>query len=131
MIYTNNRVVLTGNLGNAPNTRITKIGTSITNFPMATNRLVAQKDGTTTSITDWHFITAFDLPDSILLTLEKGKLVHVEGSLQNRSWVDDQNITQYRTQIIANLVLPIETAKKSNGNNETTKSNNMTNDNND
>jgi len=102
-----NKVILIGHLGADPEVSTTQGGTSLAKFRIATTE--TWKDRTTgerQERTEWHSIVAWDKLAQICGEyLHKGKMVYVEGSLQTRSWDDQNGQKRYKTEIKANNVL--------------------------
>lgn len=102
-----NKVILIGHLGADPEVSTTQQGTSLAKFRIATTE--TWKDRTTgerQERTEWHSIVAWDKLAQICGEyLHKGKMVYVEGSLQTRSWDDQNGQKRYKTEIKANNVL--------------------------
>jgi single-strand DNA-binding protein len=108
MSRTLNRVQLIGRLGADPQMRYTQSGTAVTTFSLATNRQWQSKDGDFREETDWHSIVAWDKLGQICSEhLTKGRLVYIEGRLQNRSWEQDGQ-TRYKTEIVASDMLILD-----------------------
>ena len=107
-----NIVILAGNIGQAPETRNTHGGTSITHFTLATSRprysegkVVRDKDGYRVQDTEWHRITAFNgLGKTIQQHCEKGMKVLVRGRIHYTKWTDQQGADRYGCEIIAETV---------------------------
>jgi single-strand DNA-binding protein len=54
-----NRVILVGNLGKDPETKILDAGTPVTKIALATTEIYRLKDGSSHAQTDWHQIIAW------------------------------------------------------------------------
>ncbi len=131
MARTLNKVQLIGHLGADPEVRYTSSGTQVATFSLATNRQWQGKDGTLQEETDWHTIVVWDKLAQICSEhLTKGRLVYIEGRLQNRSW-ESEGQKRYKTEVVASDMLildsksstaeaPVATpAGKANGNGRT------------
>jgi len=102
-----------GHLAADPELRQTKSGVMVTQFPLATNYLMKDKNGEKSEMADFHRIVAFrGLADICNKYLAKGMAVYVEGKLMNNSFDDKNGNKHYRTEIIADN-LNIITWKKS------------------
>ncbi|GAB1584144.1 single-stranded DNA-binding protein [Phyllobacterium phragmitis] len=107
-----NIVILAGNIGQAPETRITQGGTSITHFTLATSRprysegrVVRDENGYRVQDTEWHRITAFNgLGKTVQQYCEKGMKVLVRGRIHYTKWTDRDGVDRYSTEIIAETV---------------------------
>ncbi len=97
-----NRVQLIGRLGRDPEVRVTPNGRKVTQFSIAVNRFWTDEEGERREATDWFTIEAWGkLGDICEQYLSKGRLVYVEGRLQNDRWEDDKGETRFRTRIVA------------------------------
>src|SRR5215469_16671310 len=101
-----NKVILIGNLGKDPEIRTTPQGTSLARFSVATTTNWKDASGARQEKTEWHDVVAWDKLAQICGEyLHKGKMVYVEGSLQTRSWEDQNGQKRYKTEIKANNVV--------------------------
>src|ERR1700694_218407 len=101
-----NKVILIGNLGKDPEIRTTPQGTSLARFSVATTTNWKDSSGARQEKTEWHDVVAWEKLAQICGEyLDKGKMVYVEGSLQTRSWEDQNGQKRYKTEIKANNVV--------------------------
>ena len=101
-----NKVILVGNLGRDPEVRTTPQGTPLARFSVATTTTWKDSSGARQERTEWHDVVAWDKLAQICGEfLHKGKMVYVEGSLQTRSWEDQNKQKRYKTEIKANNVV--------------------------
>jgi len=101
-----NKVILIGNLGKDPEVRTTPQGTSLARFSIATTTNWKDASGAKQERTEWHDIVAWERLAQICGEyLHKGKMVYVEGSLQTRSWEDQDGKKRYKTEVKANNVI--------------------------
>ena len=101
-----NKVILIGNLGKDPEIRTTPQGTSLARFSVATTTNWKDSSGARQEKTEWHDVVAWEKLAQICGEyLQKGKQVYVEGSLQTRSWEDQNGQKRYKTEIKANNVV--------------------------
>lgn len=111
-----NRAILVGNLANDPESRLTQNGITQCTFRLATQRRVANKDGTREA--DFHAIVCWRaIAENCARYLRKGSRVAVEGSIQNRSYDAQDGTKRYVTEIVADSV-EFLTAKEERGSNE-------------
>lgn len=104
-----NKAMLIGRLGQDPENRVTKSGSQVVSFTMATNNYWKDKQGNRQEQTDWHNIVVWGwLAEFSANYLRKGKLVYVEGRLQTRDWVDQQNVKHFKTEIVATTIQLLE-----------------------
>ena len=99
---TANKVILVGRLGQDPELKYTPSGAAVANLSVATNRVWKDKDGNQQKKTDWHRVVAWRQAAEFAGNyLKKGNLVYVEGRLETRSWTDQNDVTRYTTEVIA------------------------------
>jgi len=97
-----NRVMMIGHLAADIDYRQTKNGHSFASFPLATNRIIYEKDKTKKEIVDYHKVIAWGkLGEICEKYLGKGIAVYIEGFLVNRSFKDKNDEKHFRTEIIA------------------------------
>lgn len=93
-----NRVELIGHMGSDPETK--RGGTTVTRFSLATTEHTGKGERT-----EWHKVVCFDrLAETVAEHCQKGHLVHVDGSIQTRSW-DHDGAKRYMTEVIARRIL--------------------------
>tara|TARA_R110000824_G_scaffold101193_1_gene240380 strand:- start:1271 stop:1657 length:387 start_codon:yes stop_codon:yes gene_type:complete len=111
-----NRVIITGNLGVAPEVRPTKSGTTVCNLSVATNERVKQ-NGEWVDHTEWHRIVVFGgQAESCGKYLAKGSKVAVEGKLRTRTYTDKQGTERRSTEVLADRVEFMSRANQSQNN---------------
>jgi single-strand DNA-binding protein len=115
-----NKVMLIGNLTDAPEMRTIPSGQPVANFSIATNR--RWKDSNTGSYkedTQFHRIVAWGkLAEICSQYMSKGMKVYIEGRLTTRSW-DDQKTGQkrYMTEIVAENAIMLSRSSNQGGGN--------------
>lgn len=115
MSYSLNKVLLIGNLGADAETSYTQnSNTPITKFRLATTRSYKKNDEWVNE-TEWHRITAFNLPEYIQAALKKGAKVYVDGRLTYNEYVKDDQKIRF-TDIIANEIILLDKSTKSTSN---------------
>lgn len=98
-----NRVQLTGNLGNNPETKTFDDGNKMVRFSLATNEEYTTRKGEKATDTQWHFVTVKGkLAQRAEKELQKGSFVSVEGRLVSRSYTDKNGQKKYITEVVAN-----------------------------
>ena len=106
-----NRVVLIGHLTRDPELRYTPDGTPVAKFTLAVNRLYKDKQGN--NLADFINIVAWRrLGELCAQYLSKGQLAAVEGRLEIRTYDDNHGNKQWITEVIADDVRFLETARK-------------------
>jgi single-strand DNA-binding protein len=98
-----NKVIIVGNIGRDPETRVLPSGDALTNISIATSdRYKDKATGEMKETTEWHRITFFGkLAEIAGQYLKKGSQVYVEGKLRTRKYTDQAGVEKYSTEIIA------------------------------
>jgi single-strand DNA-binding protein len=103
-----NKVMLIGRLGARPEGRYTKQGRSVVSFSIATNESWNSADGSLVEHTEWHNVVAWGkLADFATEYLQKGQLIHVEGTLRTRLWDDKEGLSHKTTEIICSNIVAL------------------------
>lgn len=101
-----NKVILGGRLSADPELKQTQGGTSVCSFSIAVNRKY-QKDGNQEAdfinIVAWRTTAEF-----VCKYFKKGSSICVVGSIQNRSWEDNNGNKRYATEVIADEVVFVD-----------------------
>lgn len=99
-----NKVVLAGHLTATPELRQTPSGVSVTSFSIAINRRFSKNaEGAQNQNANVDFINLVawrNQADFITRYFKKGSAICVTGSLQSRSWTDQQGAKRYSTEVI-------------------------------
>ena len=112
MAKTINKVELLGRVGNDPEMRYTAAGIAVTQLRLATDRV--RKGGE--SETDWHQVVVWDkLGEAVAQYVEKGQRIYVAGRLAQNSWEGDDGQRRYRTEIHAQEVVFLDSARNCGG----------------
>ncbi len=107
-----NKVMLIGNLGKDPEMRYTANGKAVTNFSIAVSRSFQGSDGERREETEWFDIVVWDkLAELCSQFLQKGRKAYIEGRLQTRSWEDKEGTKRYKTEVMAQTVLFLDSAQ--------------------
>lgn len=108
-----NRVILIGNLGDAPDVRYMQSGDAVANVSVATSEQWKDKTtGEPREKTEWHRVVFFRrLAEIVGEYLGKGSKVYIEGKLQTRKWQDKEGNDHYTTEIIANEIQMLDSRK--------------------
>ena len=98
-----NKVILVGNCGQDPETRvIPSTGASVTNLSLATSE--SWKDrvtGDQQERTEWHRVVFFNrLAEIAGEYVRKGSKLYIEGSLRTRKWQGQDGQDRYTTEIV-------------------------------
>ena len=97
-----NKVILIGNLGKDPEVRYLDSGVAVANLSIATSENYKNKDGERVTQTEWHDVVLWrGLAEVAEKYLKKGSSIYVEGKLRTNKWVDKDENTRYKTEILA------------------------------
>ncbi|OGN11635.1 MAG: hypothetical protein A3C71_00795 [Candidatus Yanofskybacteria bacterium RIFCSPHIGHO2_02_FULL_43_15c] len=97
-----NRVILIGRLAADPESRTTSTGQDVVNLRVATDRMWTDQSGQKQKQAEFHSVVLWGrLAQIANQYLKKGGLVMIEGRLQTRSWMGQDNQKRYRTEIVA------------------------------
>ncbi len=98
-----NKIFIIGRLTQEPEARSTSSGQTVTTLRMATNRVwTDQGTGQKKEATEYHTVVAWGrLGEIASQYLRRGGLVMIEGRLQTNSWVGQDNVKRYSTEIVA------------------------------
>ena len=108
-----NKVILVGHIGNKPEGRYTPSGSSTASFSLATNESWIDSDNEKQERTEWHNIIAWNkLADFATEYLQKGQLIYIEGSLHTNTWIDKDENTRKKVEIICNMITPLDWKKE-------------------
>jgi single-strand DNA-binding protein len=101
-----NKVQLIGNAGNTPVVQETKNGNKYAKISLATNHKYTNKDGEKVKETQWHPIVFWGKKAEIAEKyISKGQKVFIEGSLNYRTYENDEGEKKYVFEIISNDLL--------------------------
>ena len=111
-----NVAIIIGNLTRDPEMRYTPGGHAVTSFTVATNRSWVS-EGQTKEDVEFHNIVAWNkLAELCSQLLSKGRKVFIQGRLQTRNWDDANGVKKYRTEIIADDMVILDSRKDKDGN---------------
>ena len=112
-----NKVILMGNLTKDPEFKTTPSGVSVTTFSIAVGRRFA-KQGDEVSADFFNIVAWRNTAEFVSKYFTKGRAIVVVGSIQNRSWTDQQGQKRYITEIIADECYFAGNAGNGNGQND-------------
>ena len=99
-----NKVMLGGRLTADPELKQTPNGIQLVTFSIAVNRRYRSNDNNQQA-TDFFNVTAWrQTAEFVARYFKKGSSIFVVGSLQNRTWTDQQGAKRYATDIVADEV---------------------------
>jgi single-strand DNA-binding protein len=111
-----NKVILIGNVGKDPETRMFDNNSSVSRFSLATSERYKDKQGNTQENTEWHNIVCWrGLSDIVDKYVKKGNRLYVEGKIRTSSWIDkSSNEKKYSTDIVADNIIILDRAPSDN-----------------
>ena len=108
-----NLAILSGNIGQDPETRCTQGGTSVTSFTLATSRNWKDESGERKQQTEWHRITVFGKNgENVAKYCKKGSKVSVRGRIHYSEYTDRDGNKRHATEIVVDEVYFLDSAKK-------------------
>ena len=99
-----NKVILAGRITADPELKQTQSGISVVSFTIAVNRrYTASRENTQGQPeADFFRVTAWrNTAEFVAKYFRKGSAICVTGSIQNRTWLDNQGQKRYSTDIVA------------------------------
>ena len=106
-----NKVIAIGRVGKKPEVRFTGGGQAVANFSIACNEKYKGKDGSDKETTTWLKISVWGkLAELCGQYLDAGRLVYIEGTLQNRDY-DKDGIKRTSTEVVAREVVFLSSPK--------------------
>ncbi|MDO9399404.1 MAG: single-stranded DNA-binding protein [bacterium] len=111
-----NKAQIIGNLVRDPEIKSTATGKSVTSFSIATSFIWTDQSGQKQEKTEFHNIVAWGkLAEICGQYLKKGSKIYLEGRLQTRDWTGQDGIKRYRTEIVAENMIMLD-SRMNNGN---------------
>ena len=110
-----NKVILGGRLTADPELKQTQTGIAVVSFSVAVNRRFT-KNSSQQNETDFFNVTAWrQTAEFVSRYFRKGSSICVVGTIQNNKWTDQQGATRYRTDIVADEVMFVDSRSESSG----------------
>ena len=104
-----NKVQLIGNLTRDPEIKQIPGGTAVATIGLATNFAWKDQSGEKQQKTEFHNIVAWrKLAEICGQYLRKGSKVYFEGRLQTRDWEGEDGVKRYKTEIIADNMIMLD-----------------------
>lgn len=112
-----NKVILIGNLGQDPESRVMQNGNAVTTLSIATSESWTDKaTNQKQERTEWHRVVLFNrLGEVAAQYLKKGSKVYIEGSLRTRKWQDQSGVEKYTTEIVASNMQMLDSRQQDGG----------------
>lgn len=110
-----NKVILIGRMGRDPEITTFENGNKKISATLATSERYRDRDQNWVEQTDWHNIVAWNtLANDIAegrRNYSKGDMMYIEGKLRTRQYTDQQGITRYVTEVIADKMMQLAPAR--------------------
>lgn len=104
-----NRVMIIGFVEREPGMRYTAQGQPVVAFSVSTQRRWTTKAGEPRESTEWFNVVSWgDLAVVASQRLHKEQRIYAEGHLQTRSWEDAQGLRHFRTELVADKLIPMD-----------------------
>ena len=101
--------MIIGRLTRDPELRNTPNGTAVVTISWATNRTWADASGQKQKQTEFHNVVLWSkLAEIANQYLRKGGKVYMEGRLQTREWTGQDGIKRYRTEIVGDNMIMLD-----------------------
>ena len=108
-----NKIILMGRLTADPELRMSQANVPNIRFTVAVNRRFTRNSGQQTE-TDFFNVTAWrQTAEFVSRYFKKGSSICVVGTIQNNKWTDQQGATRYRTDIVADEVMFVDSRSES------------------
>lgn len=105
-----NKATLIGNLTRDPESKTTPNGQNVCTFGVATNLVWTDTNGEKQTRVEFHNIVAWrKLAEICSQYLKKGSKIYIEGRLQTRDWEGKDGVKRYRTEIVADNMIMLDT----------------------
>jgi len=101
-----NKVTLTGRIGNNPELTELESGKKVARASLATSSTYKDASGNLVESTQWHNLVFWNKEaDFVKENISKGNQITVEGSIQYRTYQDKEDNTRYVTEIVVKQVV--------------------------
>ena len=104
-----NKAMIIGNLTRDPEIKVTPQGQNVANFSVATNLRWTDASGQRQEKVEYHNVVVWrKLAETCAQYLRKGSKVYIEGRLQTRDWEGQDGVKRYRTEIVAESMIMLD-----------------------
>jgi single-strand DNA-binding protein len=111
-----NRATILGRVVRDPELRSLPSGKSVATFSVATGRTWTDQQGQKQKQSEFHNIVLWArLGEVAHQYLRKGSRVYVEGRLQTREWTGQDGVKRYRTEIVGENMILLDSKSSSGG----------------
>ena len=116
-----NKVMIIGRLTRDPELKSLPSGRSVCSFSVATSRQWTDAQGQKQKQTEFRNVVAWaKLAETMGQYLHKASRVYIEGRLQTRDWTGQDGVKRYRTEVIADNMIMLDSKGFSGGDNQKT-----------
>ena len=106
-----NKVVLAGRLTADPELQLTQNGVSVVSISLAVNRKAIVKDNQRVQEADYINLVAWrKTAEFIAKYFKKGSALCITGSIQTRSWTDNNGQKRYATEVLVDEAMFVDSA---------------------
>lgn len=111
-----NKAMLIGRVTRDPEIRTIPSGHMVGTFSIATNRQWTDQSGQRQEKAEFHNIVVWrKLAEVAQQYVKKGMRLYVEGRIETRSWDDAQGVKKYRTEIVVENFIMLDSKGSSTG----------------
>lgn len=111
MVKSLNKVMVIGDVGRAPEMRYMPNGRPVTSFGVGATRSWTDEKDKEHKETEWFNVVAWGaLAERCKNSLRENHRVYVEGRLQTRSWQTEDGTTCFRTELVANEMILLDSS---------------------
>jgi single-strand DNA-binding protein len=104
-----NRATILGRLTRDPELKSLTSGRSVATFSVATSRTWTDQNGQKQTQAEYHNIVIWGKMAEVAgQYLRKGSRIYIEGRIQTRDWTPQDGIKRYRTEIIADNMIMLD-----------------------
>lgn len=104
-----NKAMIIGNVTRDPELKSTPSGQNVVSFGVATNLVWTDQSGQQQKKTEFHNIIAWrKLAEICAKYLRRGSKVYLEGRLQTTDWTGNDGVKRYRTEIVAENMIMLD-----------------------
>ncbi len=112
-----NKAMIIGNVTRDPELKSTPSGQNVVSFGVATNLVWTDQSGQQQKKTEFHNIIAWrKLAEICAKYLHRGSKVYLEGRLQTTDWTGNDGVKRYRTEIVAENMIMLDSKGGMSGN---------------
>lgn len=105
-----NKAMIIGNLTRDPEMKTTTTGQQIANFSIATSMVWTDQSGQQQKKSEFHNIVAWrKLAEVCGKYLHKGSKIYAEGRLQTSDWAAQDGTKRYKTEIVLENMIMLDT----------------------